>query len=391
MRKLALFLIVSAVVSACFLGGGSHVSHPTASADASTRFGAGVPYAYPVGPAIGDLCAQYPNPVVCGLQSRPVSDAAPTAGQVLQWDGGVWGPATLSFDGGLQTRAYYGSMVDGSVHLTVSTSTFNGGTCTTGACTLSRTAAYATLTIDSGVTLATAGFGIYYDTLALAGTITDDGAAASGNSGGAGAAHGEYGGGTAGGAGDTVGTGGGNGTSVSGENVGFGGVGGSGAAGTGTGATAGGTGGSVNNGLGIVVQSIPSVDYLSAVVPGIGSPTSSPSPVGIHGGTGGGGGGCSGPVTSVCSVGGGGGGGGGGGSLLLSGRVRTGAGAIHARGGAGALGTGGGPGGGGAGGIIVDICGSTSGYTGTIDESGGAAGGSGATAGATGQYIFIQG
>ena len=74
--------------------------------------------------------------------------------------------------------------------------------------------------------------------------------------------------------------------------------------------------------------------------------------------------------------------------MVLSGAVRTGAGAIHARGGAGQAGTSlGGAGGGGGGGTVLDICGDLSGYTGTIDENGG----TGANPGANGQYLYIQG
>ena len=285
-----------------------------------------------------------------------------------------------------QTRAYYGSGADGAVHLTTVTSTFNGGSCTAGACTLSRTGAYTNLTIDSGVTLATAGWGIYYTgTLALAGTISDDGS--SGASGGAGAPHEGYGGGSNGGAGDSAGTGGAAGVTFSG-NIGFGGTGGAGGMGGASGGTAGGAGGGLNNSISLPAQSIPSVDWLSGVIPGVGSPTSAPSASGIGGGAGGGGGGCGGTAIAVCSEGDGGQGGGGGGLMVLSGAVRTGAGAIHARGGAGQAGTSlGGAGGGGGGGTVLDICGDLSGYTGTIDENGG----TGANPGANGQYLYIQG
>lgn len=45
----------------------------------------------------GDLTATYPNPTVAGLQTRPVSDAAPNAGDVLTWDELVsqWRPVAL--------------------------------------------------------------------------------------------------------------------------------------------------------------------------------------------------------------------------------------------------------------------------------------------------------
>ena len=412
-------------------------------------FGASANYAYPVGPAGGGLSGTYPDPNVAVCSSCTFADATadasqdgdllltynPTTGQTFYGQPGdlayfdAWHVAQLGgnpvaqfvdaaangcltpsgankcvlelIDGSIGlgdpictnacsasagTRAYYGSGVDGVVHLTTSTTTFNGGSCTAGACTLSRTGAYTNLTIDSGVTLATAGWGIYYTgTLALAGTISDDGS--SGASGGAGAPHEGYGGGSNGGAGDSAGTGGAAGVTFSG-NIGFGGTGGAGGMGGASGGTAGGAGGGLNNGISLPAQSIPSVDWLSGVIPGVGSPTSAPSASGIGGGAGGGGGGCGGTAIAVCSEGDGGQGGGGGGLMVLSGAVRTGAGAIHARGGAGQAGTSlGGAGGGGGGGTVLDICGDLSGYTGTIDENGG----TGANPGANGQYLYIQG
>ncbi|GBC93867.1 hypothetical protein HRbin15_02369 [bacterium HR15] len=59
------------------------------------------------GNAGGDLGGTYPNPTVVGLQTRPVSNAAPASGQVLKWDGSQWLPApdndtTYSAGAGLQ-------------------------------------------------------------------------------------------------------------------------------------------------------------------------------------------------------------------------------------------------------------------------------------------------
>ena len=53
----------------------------------------------PVGPAGGDLGGLYPNPTVVGLQGNPVSNAAPTTGAALVWDGAQWAPSTGGLTG----------------------------------------------------------------------------------------------------------------------------------------------------------------------------------------------------------------------------------------------------------------------------------------------------
>jgi len=48
----------------------------------------------------GDLSGTYPNPSVVKIQGRSVAGTAPASGQVLQWNGTTWAPATVSGSAG---------------------------------------------------------------------------------------------------------------------------------------------------------------------------------------------------------------------------------------------------------------------------------------------------
>ncbi len=78
----------SNVISATFAGSGS------AGTVARSDHNHDTVYLNAGDAADGDLAGTYPNPTVDGLQGRPVAAVAPTSGQILEWNGSTWAPAT---------------------------------------------------------------------------------------------------------------------------------------------------------------------------------------------------------------------------------------------------------------------------------------------------------
>lgn len=262
---------------------------------------------------------------------------------------------------GVITAAMWGDGSDGSV--TISSNT-----------TLTRNMFYEDLTVNSGVVLETAGFGVW-----VRGTLTLNGEISNSGSGVTGALPNTLV--------DRMGVGGGNG----GTGSGGGAAAGSGIAGGGTRyGSAGGAGGAGAGGAGGAAGSTTAAaDGLLRL--GVWAPNTSVMNGGtrIGGGTGGGSGG---PASSAA----GGNGGGGGGIAVVIARQVTGTGAIRANGGNGAnavnANTGGG--GGGGGGAAVLITGSAT-HSLTVEANGGTAGtgngtGSNGSAGSNGKAIQIK-
>lgn len=234
-----------------------------------------------------------------------------------------------------------------------------------GTTTLTKTMNYTTLTVPSGATLNTAGFGIYASTsvtVASGGIVQNSGTNASGVSPGSAAPGVRFGNGSNGGLGTTAA-----GNSGSTATLGAGGQGGAGGAGTsGAGGAGGGLAGGVTSDTGGYLtiwsrefgQGVPGFLY--------------------RGGSGGGGGGGNGVQT-------GGGGGGGGGWLVIKAPSITVAGTVRANGGDGAAGlTSNCGGGGGGGGGIVSLIYLTLTQSGTVQAAGGTKGATGGGSGVAG-------
>jgi hypothetical protein len=261
----------------------------------------------------------------------------------------------------------YGNGTDGDVTLTVDT-------------TLVRDMYYNNLTVNSGVTLTTAGYRVFVlGTLNCLGTIDRSGASSSTNTGAAALIAGTVGASGAGGNGGGAAAGSAGGASATAAGT-SGGAGGAGAGG------AGGAAGTVtvvttNNGgvetLNQPRQATVARDLVNSI---------------MTGGSGGGGGGGSGVAGS------GGGGGAGGGIMILVGRTITGNGTIKANGGNGstAILANGGGGGGGGGGVVILLSENDTTMTSlTVQVNGGTAGagnGTGSTGsnGSTGRIFRVR-
>ncbi|WP_363228128.1 hypothetical protein [Bdellovibrio sp. ArHS] len=107
----------------------------------------------PTGAAAGDLSGTYPNPVVAKIQNTAVSALAPTAGQVLKYDGTKWAPAADNNAGGTVTNIVTGTGLSGGPISTTGTISLANTTVTAGSYTR------ATITVDAQGRLTSASSG----------------------------------------------------------------------------------------------------------------------------------------------------------------------------------------------------------------------------------------
>jgi hypothetical protein len=293
----------------------------------------------------GDVTGLSDATTVERLQGSAVSSAAPSSGQVLEWDGSAWTPTAPD---AVPDWNLFGDGVDGDV--TVSTTV-----------TLTQDKFYDDLTVTSAGVLKAGGYRIYVKgtlTVNSGGVISHDGLSATDRSGASGAAAGSNNGFSGNGGNGANGGNFSDGSNASGSSWTWGG--GNGGAGGAGSTTAGGSGATSTAQTVARLRSTHSIMNAVSFQGTVGSFTG--------GGGGGGGGGPSGAN--------GGGGGGGGGVLHISAHTLVNDGTIRAHGGNGANGNAGsnGGGGGGGGGGVVLLSYKTKSGSGTVTVSGGSGG-----------------
>lgn len=79
----------------------------------------------PTGAAGGDLAGLYPDPVVDGLQGRPVANTAPATGQALTWNGSAWVPSKPWVSDQVNVNGSFSDTTDQAITTTPTAVKFN--------------------------------------------------------------------------------------------------------------------------------------------------------------------------------------------------------------------------------------------------------------------------